>query len=153
MLQELIMAAQSVSALSTLLKSANGLSNYNEIVAAVSEVNAKLLAANSMALSLQSEKSSLSAEINKLKEEVVHLKNWDAEREKYTLQAVGPGIFAYVQKGFVGNFEEAHKLCANCFDQYIKSTLQSERVDHGRQHKLVCHRCKGRTDLAWYLKT
>ena len=53
MIQELLIASQSVQALGTLLKAANGLANYNEIVAAISEVNTKLMQANTVALTSQ----------------------------------------------------------------------------------------------------
>jgi len=60
MFNELMLASQSVQALGTLLKAANGLANYNEIVAKVSEVNEKLMGANAVALAAQEKQSALS---------------------------------------------------------------------------------------------
>ncbi len=82
MIPELLGAAQSVQSLFSLLKAANGLANYNEIVAAVSEVNTKLMQANAVALASQEKQSALSAKVHELEKECVRLKDWSAEREK-----------------------------------------------------------------------
>ena len=141
MIQELIMAAQSVTALSTLLKSAKTLSNYNEIVTAVSEINSKLMAANSVGLASQEKQAALSAKIDELEQEIMRLKNWGAERDKYERRQIATGIFAYIEREFMGNLETAHKYCCNCFDKTIPSTLQqgSEiKPGTGRIRTLVC---------------
>jgi len=141
MIPELLGAAQSVQSLFSLLKAANGLANYNEIVAAVSEVNTKLLQANAVALAAQEKQSSLSAKVHELEKECVRLKDWGAEKEQYERRQVAPGVFAQLEKNFVGEMESAHKLCCNCFDKAIPSTLQQNQVVDpkiGRMLKLVC---------------
>ena len=132
MLQELTIAAQSVTALGTLLKSANTLSNYNEIVTAVSEVSAKLMAANTVASIAQEKQAALSTEINILEQEIMRLKNWEAERNKYKRREISRGVFAYVESEFVGNMESAHKFCCTCFENTIISTLQSVHAHNNR---------------------
>jgi hypothetical protein len=64
MIPELLGATQSVQALASLLKSANGLSNYNEILLAVSEVNTKLMNANAVALAAQEQQSDVPPELS-----------------------------------------------------------------------------------------
>ena len=75
MINELMMASQSVQALGTLLKAANGLANYNEIVAKVSDVNSKLMGANAVALAAQEKQSSLATKVQELEGEVAKLKD------------------------------------------------------------------------------
>ena len=146
MIQELLYASQSVQALSTLLKSAQSLSNYNEIITAVSEVNTKLMAANSVGLVSQEKQSALSSKINELEQEIMRLKNWEAERSNYERLEISRGVFSYVERDYVGNFESAHKLCCTCFDNTIQSTLQSMHVNDkcmGDCFEIVCQKdCK-----------
>ena len=144
MIAELLGAAQSVQALSTLISAANGLSNYNELVAAVSEVNTKLMQANAVALSSQEKQSSLAAKIKELEQEVMSLKNWESEKQKYELKEIARGVFARTDKNFVGTLQSAHKFCATCFEKHIKSPLQQESVTEGRQLSLTCHTCKAK---------
>lgn len=141
MINELLLASQSVQALGALLKAASDLSNYNEIVAAVSEVNSKLMQANAVALASQEKQSVLTARINELEKEIVRLKNWDAESRNYEIVEFSTGLFAYVAKDNVQPLESAHKYCANCYRKQSKSLLQQQRIEVGRQRSLVCHGC------------
>lgn len=144
MIAELLGAAQSVQALSSLLSAANGLANYNEIVAAVSEVNTKLMQANSVALSSQEKQSTLAAKVHKLEQEIKCLTNWETEKQKYELREIARGVFARTEQGYMGEFQSAHKFCATCFEKHIKSPLQQENVTEGRQLSLSCHTCKSK---------
>lgn len=140
MLNELLGAAQSVQALTTLLKAANGLSNYNEIVAAVSQVNAKLMQANTVALASQEKQASLAAQMADLQQELTQLRNWEREAERYVLHALAPGVFAYALKAGMENEEPAHYLCANCVSKRQKSILQvTVESEYGRSY--ICHNC------------
>ena len=79
MFAELTGAVQSVQVLTTLLNSANKLSNYNEIVAAVAEVNLKLIQANQVALESQEKISSLQKQNNSLEEQLHSLNDWSTQ--------------------------------------------------------------------------
>lgn len=137
MFNELLLASQSVQALMTLLKAAQGLSNYNEIVAAVSEVNAKLMQANTVALASQEKQSALAAKVDELEKECLRLKDWTADKERYRRKQVAPGVFAYVETGSVDSTESTHKYCCNCFDKTLQSTLQQSQEPQ-RMIGLVC---------------
>ena len=141
MINELLLASQSVQALGTLLKAANGLANYNEIVAAVSEVNTKLMQANAVALTSQEKQSALTARINELEKEIVRLNDWNAESQNYEIVEFSIGLFAYVAKDNMQSLQSAHKYCANCFGKQKKSLLQQQRIEVGHQLSLVCHGC------------
>ena len=140
MLHELLGAAQSVQALTTLLKAANGLANYNEIVAAVSQVNAKLMQANTVALAAQEKQASLATQIAELEKELAQFKNWERDSERYMLYTLAPGVFAYALKPGMENGEPPHLLCANCMSKRQKSLLQVAS-DGEYTRKYICHNC------------
>jgi len=85
MYAEISAAIQSAKVLGELLKAAHGLANYNELVAAVSEVNAKLMDATAVALASQEKQSSLADRVAELENELLQLKNWESELQRYQL--------------------------------------------------------------------
>lgn len=137
MINELLLASQSVQALMTLLKAAQGLSNYNEIVAAVSEVNAKLMQANAVALSSQEKQSSLTNRITELENQLRDLKNWESELQRYQLTKFAFGGYAYSMKPGMENAEPPHYLCATCMNQRKKSIMQP--YSEGFLRCSLCH--------------
>jgi hypothetical protein len=152
MINELLLASQSVQALGGLLKAANGLANYNEIVAKVSEVNSKLMQANAVALTSQEKQSSLVSQVHELESQIKALKDWKDEAEKYEVREVSTGVFAFLEIGFAGKLQSAQKLCANCFNQGRKSLLQQQHVEVGRQLSLLCHRCEASVVFRNYIE-
>ena len=152
MINELLMASQSVQALGGLLKAANGLANYSEIVEKVSEVNSKLMQANSVALAAQEKQAALATKVHELQAEVNQLKDWKTEAQSYDIREVASGVFACVVKSHYGKFQAAQKLCVNCFNQGYKSLLQQQHIEVGRQLSLVCHRCKASVIFRYYIE-
>jgi len=139
---------QALTSLSAALEIGKGFSKIRDsqkLQEAVMQFNSAIIDAQSKIISAQAEQSSLARQIDELEQECVRLKNWDTEREQYSRIMVAPGVFAYVQNDVVKNFEQAHKYCCNCFDNYQKSTLQQYRVEKGRGKGLTCS--KGCPDL------
>lgn len=137
MITEITAAVQSVKVLNDLLKAARELKNFNEFVAAVSEVNAKLMDAQSAALLSQEKQSSLAKRVAELEEEIMRLKAWDAEAKRYQLADIAPGVFAHCLKPGMEQGEPPHMLCTNCFAKREKSILQNSGGD-----TYQCPRCK-----------
>jgi hypothetical protein len=102
--------------------------------AAVIELQEKILAA-------QEAQSSLVNHISELEKEVARLKAWDADKQRYKLAEVGPGMTTYTLKEGMENGEPAHHLCANCYHEHVKSIMQTETRFPGRCEVMVCHRC------------
>jgi hypothetical protein len=142
MINELLMASQSVQALGSLLKSANGLANYSDIVEKMADVHAKLLQANAVALSAQEKQASSAAELERLRTEVTRLNDWSGEASNYEVREIAQGIFVMLPVAQVGKYQSVQKLCVNCFNQGNKSLLQQQHIERGRKLSLVCHRCK-----------
>lgn len=137
MFMEINAAVQSLRVLTDLVKANQTLRNFNELVAAVYEVNAKLLAVQSVALESQEKQAALTNCISELEKEIGELKNWNREAERYQLTEIAPGMVAYRLKAGMENNEPPHQLCANCFAKKEKSFLQSEPP--GVRH--TTHRC------------
>ena len=114
-------------------------SNTAKAQESIVEATSTLLDAKTKIISAQEELSSISSEIDKLKQECMRLKDWKAERKRYTRMQIAPGVFAYIENNFMEHVEGAHKYCCNCFDKAIKSTLQQgQRQTHMRVTTLVC---------------
>lgn len=92
-----------------------------------------------MIISEQQDHSLLTTKINELEKECMRLKDWSAEKENYKREQIATGVFAYIEKNYMGKLENAHKLCCNCFDKTIKSTLQEDATPraHWIRH-LIC---------------
>jgi PHP family Zn ribbon phosphoesterase len=125
MITELLGAAQSVQSLFTLLKAAKGLANYNEIVAAVSEVNVKLMEANSVALSAQAEQAVLTGRLKDLETKLAEYENWERTAADYELKDLAHGVYAYVYNPVSGGGAR-HWACAKCFQERKRHVLQKE---------------------------
>lgn len=116
---EIASAVASAKTALEIAKAAHSLTNYNELVAAVFEVNAKLMDATVMALASQEKHAALIEEVRTLKEELMNFKNWERESRDYTLQAVGVERrhFAQVYKPSVQTAKVHHWACAKCFQE------------------------------------
>ena len=116
MFAELTSAVQSVQALTTLLNSANNLSNYNEIVAAVAEVNLKLIQANKVAIESQEKISALQKQLNSLEEQLQSINSWNSEATNFENVQVSNGVFVIVSKQRDDKLQSVLKYCINCFE-------------------------------------
>lgn len=140
MYAEINAAVQASKALFEVVKANKGLVNYNEIVAAVSEVNTKLMDATAIALASQEKQSQLARRITELEKEFVELKNWNSEAERYQLTEIGTSVFAFILKPGMENSEPKHRLCTACFSKRQKGYLHFVRKDGLGSH-YKCDTC------------
>jgi hypothetical protein len=136
MYAEISAAVASAKTALEIAKAAHGLSNYKELVAAVSEVNAKLVDATVVTLASLEKQSALNSEIAALKEKLREVENWESQMKRYRLHAFPTGALAYALQPGMEQGEPLHYLCASCVDKKQKSTLQP----HDRW--LRCQVCK-----------
>ena len=137
MFSEISAAVSSAKIALDIAKAANGLSNFNELVSAVSEVNAKLMAVTTVALAGQEKQSALAAEIADLKEKLRQVEDWESQIQRYSLQTFPTGALAYGLKPDMSSGQPAHYICTTCVDQKKKTTLQPK----GRSlHCSVCNK-------------
>ncbi len=124
MFAEITAAVQSLRTLGELAKAANSLSNQQEIVMAVSDVNARLMDAMAVALASQERHSALLNRISELEKEIDILKIKQSSAEKYELYKFSAGSFAYRLKDEYKEIQPEHYLCAKCNDSGTHSKLQ-----------------------------
>lgn len=105
-------------------KAANGLSNYNELVSAISDVNSKLMQANMVALESQEKQFSLTNEISGLKEKLRQIEDWEGQMKRYKLHEFPTNGLAYALQPGMEQGEPIHYLCTTCADQKQKTILQ-----------------------------
>ena len=135
-------AVASLRLASDMAKTAVSLRDFAKLNETVIELQRVILAAQSDALAAQSDQLTLLARISDLEKEIARLEEWKAEKAKYQLTEIKPGIFTYAIKEDARSTEPPHQICANCYAHDHKSVLQKESVTMGRMEKLVCHECR-----------
>ena len=130
-------AIAGLSALKTAFDIAKGLKDISDATtrnAAVIELQEKILSA-------QQTQSSLSQQVSDLEKEVARLKDWDADKKRYELTEIGPGVVALSIKEAMRNGEPFHRICANCAANGKKFYLQ-QHVRGIHVDVFQCNSCK-----------
>ena len=136
MYAEISAAIASAKTALDIAKTANGLANYNELVSAVSEVNAKLMQATTVALASLEKQSALTTEIADLKEKLREVENWEGQIQRYRLHEFPTKALAYALQPGMEQGQPLHYLCTACVDKKKKTTLQPD------ERSLHCPECK-----------
>jgi hypothetical protein len=106
----------------------------------VFELQRAILEAQQSVFAANAERSALIEEIREAKAQIARLEAWEAEKQRYELKALAPGVFAYhVKEGMAGG-EPVHDLCAACYQHGKKSILQ--RRDRAMEQMMICPECK-----------
>lgn len=92
----------------------------------VAELNGKIIDVQNAIFRAQEERSALVEKLRDLENELARLKAWEAEKRRYSLVNIGPGVVAYRVKEAERGEEPNHHLCANCFNVGKKSFLQQK---------------------------
>lgn len=130
-------AISGLGAVKTAFDMAKALENIHETVArdrAIIDLQKEILAA-------QAAQFALLERVGKLEKEVAQFEAWDADKQRYQLAELAPGIFAYSLKEGMANGEPQHHLCTACYDAGFKSFLKRETWNPGRCAMIVCHGC------------
>jgi hypothetical protein len=122
----------------------------SEVQAKVSELQGQILTAQASALAANSEQFSLLQQVRSLEAQIAQMKDWEAEKTKYDLTAIGTGAFTYARKADVQPPQPPHWICAACYENGVKSVLQ-DAGDHPQNHQRLyrCQRCKGDIQVHW----
>ena len=132
---------QSFRAITDLGKALLGMRDAALIREKVIELNGEILSAQASALATQADQLALLKRVGELEKEVTDLKAWDAEKQKYELSQIVPGVFAYSLKKEAGIAGALHQICTHCYEDRRKSVLQREIRTPGRCVVLVCFTC------------
>jgi hypothetical protein len=133
MVGEAFAALSSFKAMMDIAKGLKDLSDETTRNRVAIELQEKILAA-------QAAQSNLIERNRQLENELASLKSWEADKERYQLQELPPGIFVRTLKSAMAHGEPTHRLCTQCYDGGKKSILQSLGTLHG-QERLKCHGC------------
>jgi len=123
------------------------LKSMTDVQSKVIELQSAILSAQSSALAANAEQLDMSEEIRTLKEEASRLRAWSAEKERYALKALEPGVFTYALKAEAASGEPAHWVCARCLNAGSKFLLQSEGEFYGAT-EYVCHGCSSKIKVS-----
>jgi hypothetical protein len=91
-------------------------------------------------LTAQAEQASLVERLRTLEKQLTELKAWEAEKERYQLHELPPGVFVLSLKPEMGNGEPDHSICQACYQRGKKSVLHADEHRNGIHH-LTCHEC------------
>lgn len=139
MIEHLPQAMASLNAASTLISSLVGLRDFAKYATQLNELHGHIIKANTTIISEQQAHLALTMKIQELEKECMRLKDWSAEKERYSRKQVSEGVFAYLENESMTQLQETHKFCCNCFDKGLKSTLQQKQVaDRGWFYHLIC---------------
>lgn len=115
--------ATALSTAQKLLSGAVKLRDNNLIGQAVADANDQLLKAQQDLFTHNAEMMKLQQEHFEVREQLQRMKAANAERDRYSLQELDKGVFAYGLKAPEAG-EPLHYLCQPCFDKGTKSVLQ-----------------------------
>jgi Zn finger protein HypA/HybF involved in hydrogenase expression len=130
MYSEITTAIQSAKIAIELVKATHGLSNYSELLTAVTDVQMKLTDAIASGLASQEKQAALAERVRELEKQLAEIEGWNSQIQRYTLFQFPSGALAYALKEGMEN-EPMHYLCTACVDKKKKTTLQpSGRMLH-----------------------
>ena len=133
-------ALTAVSSLMTLSKDISNAKTDHEIAVKTGELNERLGGALQQLIAAQTGYLALLSEKSELEAELLKIKDWAHEKQRYQLHKTESGGLLYRIKPEMQGAEPAHDICANCYENGIKSLLQA--APHVSGHKMLsCHRC------------
>ncbi len=137
---DLTKAVSGLKQLSSLVQGFNQLKTEAEVAQKTLELNRVLTAVQQDLFAAHAAYTAAISRINELEKELVRMENWTAEQQRYQLHQPYPGSFVYRVKPEMQRGEPIHDICAQCYQQGIKSILQFTGIEKG-WHKYSCHRC------------
>jgi len=150
-MNEIAALLSSFSHLQNIAKTLLNLRDKAKLNEKIIELQSVIITAQTQVMSIQQDSTALETRVRELEAECMRLKDWSAEKQNYTCRRIARGVFAYLQKEAVSNFQDAHKYCCNCFDQGEKSLLQqTTKPLEEFTVRLVCPRCKFTVDFDRY---
>jgi cell division protein FtsB len=145
MLTDINAGLQSVKVLSDLLSANKSLKNYNELAAAVYEVNSKLSAAHDIISKLRERNDFLEKRTAEMEEKLSNKEKFDREIARYALHELKSGMFVNKIKPEHEAIGEPHYICTDCARNGEISFYQP--VLNGT--KLICDSCKKVVLTGW----
>lgn len=122
------------------LKSAYDLAKGMIDLKNATDINKVIYDIQKQLLEAQSQYSALMSRNKELEDESMQMKNWEADKQRYQLKELPPGIFVCVTKVGMEGSEPTHHICANCYNKNIKSLLHNLGSGNGLT-RWKCYEC------------
>ena len=143
-------AIQGFKAAADIAKGMKALETSTEIREKTSELLDAVLDARLKLVEASETQSALLERIKQLEKQIADFEDWGREKERYQLNAVDSGAFAYTYKPGMENGEPPIWLCQTCFEKRHRSPLQFRAQDRGTgassgrgsQSRWGCNLCK-----------
>jgi hypothetical protein len=117
-----------------------GLRDAQAFQAKAIEFQSAIMDAQNSVFAANEERTALLQEIAGLKEQLARYEAWEAEKARYRLERLEPGVFVYTLKPDMAAGEPAHHICQTCFQRGKKAILHSDEHRNGVHH-LSCTEC------------
>lgn len=108
--------------------------------AKVIEFNNALIEAQTKIFLVYDERTTLIEKMRALETEIAALKGWEAEKQRYKLEKLPPGVLVYQLRPEMAQGEPPHCICERCYNQGRKSFLHETEPTNGIYH-LRCSAC------------
>lgn len=133
-------AIGSIKAAKDIAKAAIGLRDAALLQSKVIELNEAILSAQSSAVDAMAEQSEMLQRVRELEQKIARLETWEAEKQRYKLEALPPGTHVYTLKSEMADGEPPHHICQTCYQRGKKSILNQGETHSGTYH-LRCNEC------------
>ena len=139
---ELSALMSSLKGAKDLAESMIGLREAAALQSKIMDFNIAIIDAQQRVFSAQEERSALIEKVADLEKKITSLERWETEKQRYELKGAGfdNGAMVYQLKTEEAGTELPHSICAHCYENSVKSILQSDRA--GSDTYLMCPRCK-----------
>jgi cell division protein FtsB len=118
-----------------------GLRDSAKLLEKTVELNREIAAVQTALFEAQKEQATLVKTIDELEKEVAHLKAWDADKKRYQMEKLPPGVIVYTLKQDMAEPGELpHSICPTCYHRGKKSPLHSDQPGNGF-YNLTCYEC------------
>jgi len=135
-----------ISAFKAMMDSAKALKDITDGTAR----NAAIIELQEKILSAQSAQTALVERVRELEEEVRSFKTWEAEKQRYQLEKLPPGVIVRTLKADMARGEPVHHICENCYQHGEASPLNATEEVNGVYH-LSCNRCKAKMQVGHFV--
>jgi len=105
------------------------------------ELNGVILGVQDKLFEARTERDEQQARIRELEKKLEKLETWEQEKQRYQLYELAESTYVYRVKPDSQGSEPMHDLCPNCYEQGIKSILQSAGIK-GFFYAFFCPRCR-----------
>lgn len=123
---EAVWGFKAIGELLKLAKEAKDLTDSTAVQAKLASIYPLVLEAQMDAINANKAHAAEVDRIRELEAKIAGFENWNAEKERYELKAIGRGALAYMLKPEVRGTLPPHWLCANCYEKGEKAYLQAK---------------------------